>query len=71
MAVKSSGTLLLMVSGGPDSMWMATAMILLYGESHDIVIVHCHHGMRKESDDELLMVKEFFEGYDVRCFLYE
>ena len=51
--------LLVAVSGGCDSMVLAH---LLYEANHDLMIVHVHHGLRKESDEEAEAVRAWAEA---------
>ena len=52
------------VSFGPDS--MALLGRLLLAKFSNIHVAHVHHGMRKESDDELLELKKFCEIRNIR-----
>lgn len=54
--------LLVAVSGGCDSMVLAH---LLYEANHDLMIVHVHHGLRKESDKEAEAVRAWANARQV------
>jgi tRNA(Ile)-lysidine synthase len=56
--------LLVAVSGGVDSMVLAVLIYSFFSiEAYDLnnlTFVHLHHGVRKESDEEMLFVERFF-----------
>ena len=64
--IKKNDVVLIAVSGGPDSMCLLDLM-LKYREKTNIKIIvsHVHHNVRKESDDELIFVKDYCEANDV------
>ena len=64
--IKKNDVVLIAVSGGPDSMCLLDLMIK-YREKTNIKIIvsHVHHNVRKESDDELLFVKDYCEKNDI------
>ena len=64
--IKKDDVVLIAVSGGPDSMCLLDLMIK-YREKTNIKIIvsHVHHNVRKESDDELIFVKDYCEANDV------
>ena len=48
------------ISGGPDSMLLLSILNDLKDELNlKIIVAHVHHNLRKESDNEAIMVKEF------------
>ena len=64
--IKSGDSIVVAVSGGPDSMCLLTILYELkskFKEVHNIeynlVVAHVNHGFRKESDDEKIYVEEF------------
>ncbi len=64
--IKKDDVVLIAVSGGPDSMCLLDLMIK-YREKTNIKIIvsHVHHNVRKESDDELIFVKDYCDANDV------
>lgn len=64
--ISSNDTVVVAVSGGPDSMAL---LHLLIEEQKDnpfkIVCAHINHNVREESADELIFVKNFCEKYNV------
>lgn len=64
--IKKNDVVLIAVSGGPDSMCLLDLM-LKYREKTNIKIIvsHVHHNVRKESDDELLFVKDYCAANNV------
>ena len=46
------------ISGGPDSMCLLD-VLLKYKNKYKIVVAHVHHNLRKESDEEAMMLKRF------------
>ena len=64
--IKKNDVVLIAVSGGPDSMCLLDLM-LKYREKTNIKIIvsHVHHNVRKESDDELIFVKDYCDANDV------
>ena len=51
------------ISGGPDSMALLYVMIKLREKLHfQIVVAHVHHNIRRESDEEASMVKDYCES---------
>nr|MBP3258529.1 tRNA lysidine(34) synthetase TilS [Bacilli bacterium] len=64
--IKANDTLILACSGGPDSMCLLD-LLLKFREKNNIniVIAHVHHNVRKESDDELVFVRDYAVNHDV------
>ena len=64
--IKNNDTLILACSGGPDSMCLLD-ILLKYREKTNIkiIIAHVHHNVRKESDDELVFVRDYANSNDV------
>ena len=64
--IKKNDVVLIAVSGGPDSMCLLDLMIK-YREKTNIKIIvsHVHHNVRKESDEELLFVKDYCDANNV------
>lgn len=53
-------TVVLGLSGGPDSMFLSYVLLKLREELNiKIVAAHVHHNLRKESDDEALFVENY------------
>ena len=64
--IKNNDTLILACSGGPDSMCLLD-LLLKYREkiNINIIIAHVHHNVRKQSDEELVFVKEYADNNKV------
>lgn len=62
--VGDSGTFVIGVSGGVDSMYVLDCLVKRFG-SERFVVAHVHHGFRSESDEEYDFVKGVCEGYGV------
>ncbi len=59
-------TIVIGVSGGPDSMALLSMMIDLQKEMElDIVCAHVNHNLRSESDAEALFVQDFCKKYAI------
>ena len=64
--IEENDTLVLACSGGPDSMCLLDLLLNYRKKCNiNIVIAHVHHNVRKESDDELIFVKEYAEKNNV------
>lgn len=65
---------LVAVSGGPDSMalchilWRYIREDWLKGIS--LVLTHVHHGVREESDSELLLVQQMAAKWEIPCIIH-
>ena len=66
--------ILVAVSGGPDSMALAHILWRYMHEEMEsgisLVISHVHHGVRKESDQELQMVQRLAEEWGIPCRIH-
>ena len=59
-SIPSGSTLIVGVSGGPDSMCLLNLLLELKEERrYNIVVAHINHGLREESDEEYEYVKKF------------
>ncbi|MBR1376472.1 MAG: tRNA lysidine(34) synthetase TilS [Bacilli bacterium] len=58
--IRKDDTLILAISGGPDSMCLLD-LIIKYREkvNINIIVAHVHHNVREESDQELIFVEEY------------
>ena len=58
--IETNDTLILACSGGPDSMCLLDLLLKFREKSNiNIIIAHVHHNVRKESDDELVFVRDY------------
>jgi tRNA(Ile)-lysidine synthase len=69
--IPENSRVLVAVSGGPDSMALGH---LLWRYIHEdlsrgisLVITHVHHGVRKESDQELILVQQIADRWGIPC----
>ena len=64
--IKTNDTLILACSGGPDSMCLLDLLLKFREKTNiNIIIAHVHHNVRKESDDELVFVRDYATNNDV------
>lgn len=64
--LKNDDTVVIAVSGGPDSMALLTIISKLRNKLDlKIICAHVHHNVRRESDNEAIFVKEFCEKNDI------
>ena len=64
--IKKNDVVLIAVSGGPDSMCLLDLMLKYRDKTNiKIIVSHVHHNVRKESDDELLFVKDYCAANNV------
>ena len=64
--IKSDESIVVAVSGGPDSMALLDLLIKIRNEAkYSIVCAHVNHNVREESKDELEFVKEYCEDNNV------
>ena len=64
--IPSGSTLVVGVSGGPDSMCLLNLLLELKEEKrYNIVVAHINHGLRKESDEEYEYVKKFSSDHNL------
>ncbi len=68
--IKENDTIVIGVSGGPDSM---TLLNVLYSLKEvlkiNIVVAHINHMLRKEADSETEYVQKFCENINIECFV--
>ena len=58
--LKANDTILVACSGGPDSMALLNILINIKKNINiDIICAHVNHNVRKESDDELIFLKDY------------
>ena len=62
--LKSNDTVVIGVSGGPDSMALLN-MVVSLNKGNKIVCAHVNHNVRKESFEEAIMVKNYCETNNV------
>lgn len=66
--------ILVAVSGGPDSMALSHVLWRYAQENRaqeiSLVLTHVHHGVRRESDEEALMVQEIAKRWGVPCLVH-
>ena len=65
-SIPSGSTLVVGVSGGPDSMCLLNLLLELKEERrYNIVVAHINHGLREESDEEYEYVKKFSSDHNL------
>ena len=65
-SIPSGSTLIVGVSGGPDSMCLLNLLLELKEERrYNIVVAHINHGLREESDEEYEYVKKFSSDHNL------
>ena len=68
--IKSGDTIVVGVSGGPDSICLLNVLKNLQHELKiNIVVAHINHMIRKEADSETVFVQDFCEQRDIKCFV--
>ena len=69
--IKNGDTIVVGVSGGPDSMTLLNVLINLNNNnlSYKIIVAHVNHGIRKEADEETKFVEEFCQKKNIQCFI--
>ena len=69
--IKNGDTIVVGVSGGPDSMALLNVLINLNNNnlSYKIIVAHVNHGIRKEADEETKFVEEFCQKNNIQCFI--
>lgn len=68
--IKSGDTIVVGVSGGPDSICLLNVLKNLQNELRiNIVVAHINHMIRKEADSETEFVQDFCEQRDIKCFV--
>ena len=70
--VRAGDTLLVAVSGGPDSMALLTALHLLAGKmAYNLIVAHVDHKLRPESHEDALFVQEAAQALGVPIYTTE
>lgn len=69
--ITSGDTILVAVSGGPDSMCLLDILLKLKNilEIKEIVVVHLNHMIRQEAKEETEYVEEYCNNNNIRCFV--
>lgn len=67
--ILSNKTVVIAVSGGPDSMCLLKLLIDMK-EKINIIVAHVNHNLRKESIEEEEMVKDFCAKNKIKCITY-
>lgn len=68
--IKSGDTIVVGVSGGPDSICLLNVLKNLQNELKiNIVVAHINHMIRKEADSETEFVQDFCKQMDIKCFV--
>lgn len=72
--IPAQAKVLVAVSGGPDSMALSH-ILWRYGREAgakgvSLVLTHVHHGLRKESDDEVRLVQEMAVKWGLPCSVH-
>lgn len=68
--IQSGDSIVIGVSGGPDSICLLHILNELKQElNFKIYVAHINHMIRKEADEETEYVKEFCKNIDVECFV--
>ena len=68
--IKSGDTIVVGVSGGPDSICLLSILKKLEKELKiKIVVAHINHKIREEADEETKYVEEFCEKLNIPCYI--
>lgn len=68
--IKNGNTIVIGVSGGPDSMTLLNILISLREkQNYNLVVAHINHGLRKEANDETKYVEEFCNKNNIKCYI--
>ena len=69
--ITSGDTILVAVSGGPDSMCLLDNLLKLKDvlEVKEIVVAHLNHMIRQEAKEETEYVEEYCNKNNIRCFV--
>ena len=70
--IESGDSIVIGVSGGPDSMCLLQALIHIEEKSnfiYKIYVAHINHGLREEADSETKYVQEFCAKNNIECFV--
>ncbi|MDR3600133.1 MAG: tRNA lysidine(34) synthetase TilS [Desulfosporosinus sp.] len=72
--IPSNSKVLVAVSGGPDSMALSHILWRYVQEERakgiSLVLTHVHHGVRKESDDEVHLVQDMAAKWETPCLVH-
>lgn len=72
--IPPNAKVLVAVSGGPDSMALSHILWRYVREERlrgiSMVLTHVHHGVRKESDDEVHMVQQMAAKWEIPCLIH-
>jgi len=72
--IPPNAKVLVAVSGGPDSMALSHILWKYVREERlrgiSLVLTHVHHGVRKESDDEVLLVQNMAAKWEIPCLVH-
>ena len=72
--IQKADTIVVGVSGGPDSMALLNVLLVLQKEkdfSFQLVVAHINHGIRKEAMEETKYVEQFCKEKGIACFVQE
>ena len=70
--IENGNTIVIGVSGGPDSMALLNILISLKKDKKldcEIVVAHINHGIRKEAEEETEYVENFCKENGIECFI--
>ena len=69
--ISPNDTVLVAVSGGPDSMCLIDNLLALKNELKikEIAVVHLNHMIRQEAKSETEYVQEYCKKNEIRCFV--
>lgn len=72
--IEPNTKVMIAVSGGPDSMALSHILWRYVREdlqkNSSLVLTHIHHGVRKESDSELLLVQQMAAKWGIPCLTH-
>jgi len=72
--IPSETRVMVAVSGGPDSMALSHILWRYVQEEScrgiSLVLTHVHHGVRKESDDEVDLVQQMAKKWNIPCLIH-
>ncbi len=70
--IESGDSIVIGVSGGPDSMCLLQALIQIKEKkklNYKIYVAHINHGLRKEAEGETKYVQDFCAKNNIECFV--
>lgn len=70
--IENGNTIVIGVSGGPDSMALLSVLHKLKEEKQlkcEIVVAHVNHGLRKEAEEETQYVETYCKEHKISCFV--